>query len=46
MDPAHDMYQYSLKITPGGLKHLGVYSVNEVVLTFISVFIGFLSTIY
>jgi hypothetical protein len=31
VDPVHDMYQYSLKISPRGLKNLGFYSVNEVV---------------
>ena len=34
VDPAHKMYQYSLRMAPWGLKRGRVYSVNKVVLIY------------
>jgi hypothetical protein len=33
IDPAHKIYQYSLKTAPWGLKHVALHSVNKVMLT-------------
>ena len=41
--PAHEMYQYSLRMAPGWLKFVGVSNVNKGVLTYIySAWVGFL----
>ena len=43
-DPTHKMYQYSLRMAPRGLKYVGMYIVNKVVLTCI-VHVGYLHNI-
>jgi len=44
VDPAHKMYQFSLRMAPGGMKHAGVSNVNKGVNIY-SALIGFLHKI-
>jgi hypothetical protein len=34
VDPAYKMYEYSVRMAPGGLTHVGVYGMDKVVLMY------------